>query len=65
VSYQDPITVRQWGAGEIVPLTLRENDEGDFEFASDPESVNAEIVITRDDAPQVAEWLLASLEPIQ
>jgi hypothetical protein len=62
VSYQDAITVRQWGAGEILPLTLRENDDGDFEFASDPESVSAEIVITRDDAPQVARWLLAYWE---
>ena len=62
MSYQDAITVRQWGAGEILPLTLRENDEGDFEFASDAESVNAEIVITRDDAPQVARWLLAYWE---
>ena len=54
--------MRQWGAGEILPLTIRENDEGDFEFASDAESVNAEIVITRDDAPQVARWLMAYWE---
>jgi hypothetical protein len=62
VSYQDAITVRQWGAGEILPLTLRENDDGDFEFASDAESVNADIVIHRDDAKQVARWLLAYWE---
>ena len=62
MSYQDAITVRQWGAGEILPLTLRENDEGDFEFASDAESVNAEIIIPRDDAPQIARWLFAYWE---
>jgi hypothetical protein len=65
VSYQEGITIRQWGAGEILPLTLRENDEGDFEFASDPESVNAEIILCRGDAKQVAQWLLMSLEPIE
>ena len=65
MSYQDAITVRQWGAGEILPLTLRENDEGDFEFASDAESVNADVILHRDDALQVAEWLLKSLEPSQ
>ena len=65
MSYQEPITVRQWGAGEILPLTLRENDEGDFEFANDPESANADIILHRDDAPQVAEWLLMSLEEIE
>jgi hypothetical protein len=65
VSYQEPITVRQWGVGEILPLTLRENDEGDFEFASDTESVNADVILHRDDAKQVAEWLLKSLEPSQ
>jgi hypothetical protein len=62
VSYQEGITIRQWGAGEILPLTLRENEEGDFEFASDPESVNAEIIIPRGDAPHVARWLLAYWE---
>jgi hypothetical protein len=62
VSYQDAITVRQWGMGEVLPLTLRENDEGDFEFASDPESVNADIILHRDDAPQVARWLMAYWE---
>jgi hypothetical protein len=51
--------------GEILPLTLRENDEGDFEFASDTESVNADVILHRDDAKQVAEWLLKSLEPSQ
>ena len=62
MSYQDAIVVRQWGAGRTVPLTVRENEYGDFEFASDPESVNAEITIPRDDVKQVAEWLLKSLE---
>lgn len=62
MSYQDAIVVRQWGAGETLPLTVRENDEGDFEFASDPESVNADVILHRDDAKQVAEWLLRSLE---
>jgi hypothetical protein len=65
VSYQEPITVRQWGAGEILSLTLRENDDGDFEFASDAESVNADIILCREDAGQVAQWLLTSLEPIE
>ena len=65
MSYQEPITVRQWGAGEILPLTLRENDEGDFEFASDAESVNADVILHRHYAKQVAEWLLESLEVSQ
>jgi hypothetical protein len=62
MSYQEGIAIRQWGAGEILPLTLRENEEGDFEFASDAESVNADIIIPRDDAPQVARWLMAYWE---
>ena len=62
MSYQEPIAVRQWGAGRTVPLTVRENEYGDFEFASDAESINAEIIIPRDDVRQVAEWLLKSLE---
>ena len=57
--------MRQWGAGKILPLTLRENDDGDFEFASDPESANADVILCREDAKQVAEWLLKSLEPSQ
>ena len=65
MSYQDAIAVRQWGAGEILPLTVRENDDGDFEFASDAESVNADVILHRDDAKQVAQWLLMSLEPIE
>ena len=55
--------MRQWGLGETLPLTVRENDDGDFEFASDPESVNADVILHREDAPRVAEWLTKAMEP--
>jgi hypothetical protein len=65
MSYQEPITVRQWGVGELLPLTVRENDDGDFEFANIPDCIVPEIILHRDDAKQVAQWLLMSLEPIE
>jgi hypothetical protein len=54
------IIVRRWGAGSVEPLTLRENDSGDVDIIpGDDGLIDIEkIVLHRDDAFRVAEWLV-------
>lgn len=55
--YEDILIVRCWGEGVTEPLFIMVNEEDHIDFTKDPESINAEVILHRDDLRKVANFL--------
>jgi hypothetical protein len=56
--YPAELVVRCWGCGVTEPLYIRTNDEGDIDFTTEREPIDADIILHCDDALVVGQWLI-------